>query len=188
MAYSQDAFVIMTRIKTLHLIVILTSLFGGEAVAQDDDTIDLRSLDDSAVIEFDAAEGEREGARRHETRRVLLPDFSRGVLFYPETFGGSMGNRVRTATFASVSELLSLRAQRQSSNVRDANRNLEFGAFLCLELRNGRYAALLAMAGDSAFSAFAVDAEGLLLMTSVDADMPASRRRPGLSNSIAETP
>jgi hypothetical protein len=83
------------------------------------------------------------------TREIQLPAFKRGAYYRPfstssDRGGVARGNRVEAVAFKSISELQAY----QPSTTRKDHTNVQQGQFMLLELKDGRYLALLPMASE----------------------------------------
>ncbi|MGJ8691855.1 MAG: Sip1-related alpha-galactosidase [Thalassotalea sp.] len=100
------------------------------------------------------------------TREVQLPSFKQGAYYRPFSEssargGAARGNRVEAVAFKSINELQNY----QPSTTRKEHNNVQQGQFMLLELKNGRYLALLPMASEKVYGQFFVENNKLLLKT-----------------------
>ncbi|MFC1765055.1 Sip1-related alpha-galactosidase [Planctomycetota bacterium] len=95
------------------------------------------------------------------TREMVLPAFERGAYYRPYSGGGPRGNRVEAIAFKSFAELEAYRP----SATRKGHTNVQQGQFILLELKGGRYLALLPMTSEKVYGQFFVESGKLLLKT-----------------------
>jgi hypothetical protein len=95
------------------------------------------------------------------TRDVQLPAFERGVYYRPWGSGPAVGNRVEAVAFRSLADLQAY----TPSATRKGHNSIQEGQFMLLELKDGRYLALLPMTSDVVNGQFFVEDETLRLKT-----------------------
>jgi len=95
------------------------------------------------------------------TREIKLPTFERGAYYRPFSGGGPRGNRVEAIAFNSIAELEAYRP----SATRKGHSNVQQGQFILLELKGGRYLALLPMTSEKVYGQFFLENGKLLLKT-----------------------
>ncbi|TWU40153.1 Raffinose synthase or seed inhibition protein Sip1 [Novipirellula aureliae] len=94
-------------------------------------------------------------------REMLLPTFERGAYYRPYSGGGPRGNRVEAVAFKTIAELEAYRP----SATRKGHTSVQQGQFILLELKGGRYLAILPMTSEKVYGQFFVEKGKLLLKT-----------------------
>ncbi|MDP4624363.1 MAG: hypothetical protein NWT08_04400 [Akkermansiaceae bacterium] len=95
------------------------------------------------------------------TQEVELPEFTRGAYYRPHSASTAAGNRVEAVAFTSIAELEAY----QPSKTRKAHNKVQEGQFILLELKDGRYLALLPMTSEKVYGQFFLKDGKLLLKT-----------------------
>jgi len=108
------------------------------------------------------------------SREVKVPAFSRGAYYRPFSGGVARGNRVEAVAFKSIADLQGYKP----SKTRAKHNHVQQGQFVLLELKDGRYLALLPMTSEDVHGQFFVEGGKLLVKTgpygtdSVDGEIP----------------
>ena len=130
--------------------------------------------DSSGLIVETLVAAQPDDSGRVLSREVKLPDFEQGVYYRPFSGGAARGNRVEAVAFKTFAELQDYRP----SKTRKDHDNVQQGQFVLLELKDGRYLALLPMASAKVYGQFFVEDGKLFLKTgnfgtdSVDGEIP----------------
>ncbi|WP_411828194.1 Sip1-related alpha-galactosidase [Luteolibacter sp. AS25] len=108
------------------------------------------------------------------SREIELPEFSRGAYYRPHSESTAWGNRVEAVAFDSIEDLENY----SPSKTRKGHSKVQEGQFILLELKDGRYLALLPMTSEKVFGQFFLENGKLLLKTgnfgtdAVDGEIP----------------
>ncbi|QQL45863.1 Sip1-related alpha-galactosidase [Sulfuriroseicoccus oceanibius] len=114
--------------------------------------IDVRQFDGAGVLEAQVVSAKPDGRGLIERDVLLLPDYEAGIFYAPYTDGrAAIGNRFLGVAFTDMDHLAQRRAELKTGR---AIADADLGSFLCLKLEDRRYLALLALAGEGAFSSF----------------------------------
>lgn len=118
------------------------------------------------------------------SREVKLPEFEHGVYYRPFSGGMARGNRVEAIAFKTVPELQGYKP----SKTRKKHDNVQQGQFMLLELKDGRYLALLPMTSKKVYGQFFVENEKLLLKTGNYGTNPVDGQIPLLAWAFGDSP
>ena len=117
-------------------------------------------------------------------RELKLPEFEQGVYYRPFSGGIARGNRVEAIAFKTVAELQGYKP----SATRKKHDNLQLGQFVLLELKDGRYLALLPMTSKKVYGQFFVENGKLLLKTGSFGTNPVDGELPLLAWAFGDSP
>lgn len=117
------------------------------------------------LVEVTLASTQPDEAGMVLSREVQLPEFIQGVYYRPFTqFGRGVvarGNRVEAVAFKSIRDLQAY----QPSKTREAHVNVQQGQYMVLQLKDGRYLALLPMVSKKVYGQFFIQQQKLFIKT-----------------------
>uniref|UniRef100_UPI003216B699 Sip1-related alpha-galactosidase n=1 Tax=uncultured Draconibacterium sp. TaxID=1573823 RepID=UPI003216B699 len=164
------------------IILMLAYLTSHTIYAQ---TIDLSEGKDSGIIEKYVSNSKPDFRGIIESDFLILPKFQRGVYYAPYIDYHAIGNRFLGIEF---NDLEHLRLQRTELKAKQPFDGIDMGSFICLQVNNHRYMAILALAFENAFSTFTIRNKGMYIDAGTFGTATFSGNLPKLAYAYGQTP
>lgn len=165
-----------------NFLIVLCCLTMGCIRAQ---RIDLSEVSGTKIIENEVAGLIPNADGFFTSDLLILPKFQSGVYFLPNVQGEAIGNRIYGVDFKDLNHL---RKQLVALNIKQPQKDYDFGSMICLQLGNSRYMAILAMAGENSFSTFTLRNDGMWLEAGTLGTAKFSGLLSKLTYAFGETP